>query len=56
MKIETIKTANLIPYARNSRTHSDAQASQIERWQAFAGKQAIHEATGKTFDEMKAAK
>jgi DNA modification methylase len=29
MKIETIKTANLIPYARNSRTHSDAQVAQI---------------------------
>jgi DNA modification methylase len=28
----------------------------VERWQAFAGKQAIHEASGKTFDEMKAAK
>jgi DNA modification methylase len=28
----------------------------VERWQAFAGKQAIHEATGKTFDEMKSAK
>jgi hypothetical protein len=29
MKIETIKTADLIPYARNSRTHSDAQVAQI---------------------------
>lgn len=28
----------------------------VERWQAFTGKQAIHEASGKTFDEMKAAK
>jgi DNA modification methylase len=28
----------------------------VTRWQAFTGKQAIHEATGKTFDEMKAAK
>ena len=28
----------------------------VTRWQAFAGKQAIHEASGKTFDEMKAAK
>jgi site-specific DNA-methyltransferase (adenine-specific) len=25
----------------------------VTRWQAFAGKQAIHEASGKTFDEMK---
>jgi DNA modification methylase len=28
----------------------------VTRWQAFAGKQAIHEASGNTFDEMKAAK
>jgi hypothetical protein len=28
----------------------------VERWQDFAGKQAIHESSGKTFDEMKAAK
>ena len=28
----------------------------VTRWQAFAGKQAIHEASGKTYDEMKAAK
>lgn len=28
----------------------------VTRWQAFAGKQAIHEASGKTFDEMKSAK
>ena len=29
MKIETIKTGDLIPYARNSRTHSEAQVAQI---------------------------
>jgi ParB-like chromosome segregation protein Spo0J len=29
MKIETLKTADLIPYARNSRTHSEAQVTQI---------------------------
>jgi ParB family chromosome partitioning protein len=29
MKIEQIKTADLIPYARNSRSHSEAQVSQI---------------------------
>ena len=29
MKIETIKLDSLIPYARNSRTHSDAQVAQI---------------------------
>ena len=28
----------------------------VTRWQSFTGKQAIHEASGKTFDEMKAAK
>jgi len=28
----------------------------VTRWQAFAGKQAIHESSGKTFDEMKAEK
>ena len=28
----------------------------VKRWQNFTGKQAIHEASGKTFDEMKAAK
>jgi DNA modification methylase len=27
----------------------------VKRWQDFTGKQAIHEASGKTFDEMKAA-
>jgi len=29
MKIETLKTADLIPYARNSRTHSPEQTAQI---------------------------
>lgn len=29
MKIETLKTADLIPYARNSRTHSEQQVAQI---------------------------
>ena len=28
-KIEQIPTADLIPYARNSRTHSDEQVAQI---------------------------
>jgi hypothetical protein len=28
----------------------------VTRWQAFTGKHAIHEASGKTFNEMKAAK
>ena len=29
MKIETLKTADLIPYARNSRSHSEVQVAQI---------------------------
>jgi ParB-like chromosome segregation protein Spo0J len=29
MKIETLPTADLIPYARNSRTHSEEQVAQI---------------------------
>jgi ParB-like chromosome segregation protein Spo0J len=29
MKIEHLKTTQLIPYARNTRTHSDAQIAQI---------------------------
>lgn len=29
MKIEQLKTADLIPYARNSRIHSDSQVAQI---------------------------
>jgi ParB-like chromosome segregation protein Spo0J len=29
MQIETVKLTALIPYARNSRTHSDAQVAQI---------------------------
>jgi DNA modification methylase len=28
----------------------------VKRWQDFTGKKAIHESSGKTFDEMKAAK
>ena len=29
MKIEQLKTAELIPYARNARTHSESQIKQI---------------------------
>jgi len=29
MKIETIKVDALVPYARNSRTHSEEQVAQI---------------------------
>lgn len=86
-KIEQIKTIATIRYARNSRTHSEAQVAQIAgsgttliaaekngriarlmeldlkycdvivtRWQDFAGKKATLEASGKNFDELKAAK
>ncbi len=48
--------AALAPYARNARTHSDEQvdkiAASIKRWQDFTGQQAVHEETGKTFDEV----
>ena len=51
MQIETIGIDRLIPYARNSRTHSDAQVAQIavRRWQQFTGKRATLEATGAEF-------
>lgn len=39
-KIETRLVADLIPYASNSRTHSDAQIAQ----------KAIHAETGEPFD------
>ena len=29
MQIETLATLDLVPYARNSRTHSEAQVAQI---------------------------
>jgi len=59
MKIETIAVDLLIPYARNSRTHSDEQVAQIAasiREFGFTnpGKQAVHADTGKTFDETAA--
>lgn len=57
--LEHINTALLIPYARNSRTHSPVQVQQvansIKRWQNYTGKQAVLEATGQTFDELSEA-
>ncbi len=47
-KIEQWPTAKLVPYARNARTHSDVI---VRRWQEYAGREAIHLATGATFDE-----
>ena len=60
-----VKTADLIPYANNSRTHSDAQVAQIcasikefgftnpiiKRWQEFTGKEAVHD-DGRKFNEV----
>lgn len=58
--------AALVPYARNSRTHSDAQIARvcyaielnpiyvdvaIRRWQDFTGQRAYLEATGEPFPE-----
>jgi ParB-like chromosome segregation protein Spo0J len=54
MKIEQIPTADLIHYARNTRTHSPEQVAQIAGSIREFG--FTNEATGKTFDEMKAAK
>jgi len=67
--IETLSVETLISYARNSRTHSDAQVAQIsasikefgftnpvlivQRWQDFTGQAATLEADGRTFDEVK---
>ena len=60
------RTEVLLPYARNSRTHSDAQVAQIarvmeldpkycdviiRRWQSFTGKRAVLESTGQPFPE-----
>lgn len=38
MKIETLKTADLIPYARNNRTHSPEQVA-LQRWADATGKE-----------------
>lgn len=49
--IKTAQVADLIPYARNSRTHSDEQVTQN-----LTGKQAALEATGETFEELSNAR
>ena len=62
---------NLIPYANNARTHSAAEKTNricygmelsphyvdviCQRWANFTGLQPILEATGQTFNEVKAA-
>jgi len=53
-QIEAVAVDALIPYARNSRTHSQEQVAQyvdvaVTRWQKFTGKQATLEATGEPF-------
>jgi DNA modification methylase len=54
--------STLIACEKTGRTGRAMELSQpycdviVTRWQAFTGKQAIHESSGKTFDEMKAAK
>ena len=65
LEVRYRKLEDLIPYARNSRTHSEAQVAQIassirefgftnpiKRWQEFTGKQAVLEADDRTFDEV----
>lgn len=65
LQIEQRSVAELIPYASNSRTHSDAQVAQIAAsikefgWTnpilidgdntIIAGQQAVHAETGETF-------
>jgi len=75
IKTEQRKIADLIPFARNSRTHSDEQVAQIAAsirefgWTnpilvdgangIIAGHgrlAAVHEETGKTFNEMSESK
>lgn len=72
---EIRKTADLIPYAQNSRTHSGSTLIACEktnrnaylmeldpkycdvivnRWQDYTGEKAKLEATGQTYDELKA--
>ena len=44
----------LIPYARNARTHSEAQIAQIAAsMQEFTGKIAVHAETGEPFAKVK---
>lgn len=70
LAIEQVSIDDLIPYARNSRTHSDAQVAQIAasiREFGFtnpvlidagagiiAGRAAVLEGSGRTFDDLAA--
>jgi hypothetical protein len=60
-RIERRPIDSLVPYARNSRTHSDEQIQQlvesmrsVRRWQEFAGGIAILADTGQTFGQVAA--
>ena len=49
-----LSVADLVPYARNSRTHSPQQVDKIARWQDFTGQQATLEESGETFNALAA--
>ena len=69
-KVERRTVESLVPYARNARTHSDAQVAQIaasitewgycdvivKRWQDFTGQKATLESDGRTFEDVAAAR
>lgn len=50
--IEKQNVSDLVPYARNARTHSSYVDVAVKRWQEFTGQDAIHETSGKTFNEI----
>ncbi len=66
--IEQLRVVDLVPYARNSRTHSEEQVVQIaasirefgftnpvlvvRRWQEFSGRAATRERDGAQFDNL----
>lgn len=52
LEIKYKSIEDLLPYARNSRTHSDAQVSQIAASIREFGKKAVLESDGRTFDEV----
>lgn len=56
IKFEHWSTSRLLPYARNPRKNDHVvdqmAAAIIKRWQDFTGKQAVHEETKKTFEEL----
>lgn len=51
-QIEHMDTDALVPYARNSRTHSPEQVAQIAA--SNTGKTATLESTGQTFEQVQA--